>query len=79
MKIEIFGTGCLKCRSVEQNVLKAVERLGADVEVVKVTDITQIVERGLMATPGLAINGEIVAAGRIPGVAEIVSMIKERS
>ncbi len=78
MKIEVFGTGCPKCRGVEQNVSKALERLGTDAEVVKVTDIGEIIERGLMSTPGLAIDGEIVAAGRVPTVEEIVQIIRER-
>lgn len=79
MKIEVFGTGCPKCRGVEQNVAKAIEQMGLEAEVVKVTDIGEIIECGLMSTPGLAINGEMVAAGRIPSVEEIIGMIRERS
>jgi len=78
MKIEIFGTGCPRCNGVEQNLMRAIKQLGMSVEVVKVTDIDQIVERGLMTTPGLAIDGKIVASGRIPSVDEIVSLIKDR-
>lgn len=79
MKIEVFGTGCPKCKGVEQNVLKALEQTGLQAEVVKVTDIGEIIDRGLMSTPGLAIDGEVVVAGRIPTVEEIVQMMKERS
>jgi small redox-active disulfide protein 2 len=79
VKIEVFGTGCPKCRGVEQNVVKALEKTGLKAEVVKVTDIGEIVDRGLMSTPGLAIDGEVVAAGRIPTVEEIVQMVKERA
>ncbi len=79
MKIEVFGTGCPKCRGVEQNVVKALEQTGLKAEVVKVTDIGEIVDRGLMSTPGLAIDGEVVAAGRIPTVEEIVRILKERA
>jgi len=79
VKIEVFGTGCPKCRGVEQNVVKALEQTGLKAEVVKVTDIGEIVDRGLMSTPGLAIDGEVVAAGRIPTVEEIVKILKERA
>lgn len=79
MRIEVFGTGCAKCKLLEQNVRKAIEQLGINAEVVKVDDIETMVDRGLMATPGLAINGKIVAAGRIPSVDEIVSIVKEGS
>ncbi len=79
MKIEVFGTGCPKCRGVEHNVMKALEQTGLKAEVVKVTDIGEIVDRGLMSTPGLAIDGDLVAAGRIPTVEEIVQILKERA
>lgn len=79
MKIEVFGTGCPKCRGVEHNVVKALERTGLKAEVVKVTDIGEIIDRGLMSTPGLSIDGEVVAAGRVPTVEEIVQMLMERA
>jgi len=79
MKIEVFGTGCPKCRMIEVNVKKALETTGLIAEVVKVTDIDEMVERGLMSTPGLAIDGELVAAGRIPSVDEIIQLIKKKS
>lgn len=78
MKIEIFGTGCPKCNMLEANVKKALGELGAAAEVVKVTSIDEMVERGLMSTPALAIDGEIVTAGRVPPVAEIKEMVKAR-
>jgi len=79
MKIEIFGTGCPKCRMVEASVKKALEMTGLIAEVVKVTDIDEIVERGLMSTPGLAIDGELVSAGRVPSVDEVIQLIRKKS
>jgi small redox-active disulfide protein 2 len=64
---------------IEVNVKKALETTGLIAEVVKVTDIDEMVERGLMSTPGLAIDGELVAAGRIPSVDEIIQLIKKKS
>lgn len=72
-KIEILGTGCAKCKRLEKNVREAVEGMG--VEVVKIDDFDEIIKRGIMMTPGLVINGEIVAVGRVPGVEEIRGMI----
>ena len=79
MKIEVFGTGCPKCKMVEANVKKALETTGLIAEVVKVTDIDEMVERGLMSTPGLAIDGELVSAGRIPSVDEVIQLIRKKS
>ncbi|MDW5564337.1 MAG: thioredoxin family protein [Methanomassiliicoccus sp.] len=76
VKIEVLGTGCSKCRRLEKNVKEAVD--GTDIEVVKVTDINEISSRGAMMTPGLAIDGEIVALGRVPSVEEIKEMVEER-
>jgi small redox-active disulfide protein 2 len=72
-KIEILGTGCAKCKRLEKNVNEAVTGLG--IEVVKISDINEIASRGAMMTPGLVIDGEIVALGRVPSVDEIKSMI----
>jgi small redox-active disulfide protein 2 len=74
-KIEILGTGCAKCKRLEKNVQEAVVGLG--IEVVKVSDINEIASRGAMITPGLVIDGEIVALGRVPSVDEIKSMISK--
>ena len=58
MKIEILGTGCAKCRRMLANVQDAVKELGVPAEIVKVEDITEIMNRGVMLTPALIVDGE---------------------
>ncbi|MCX6768521.1 MAG: thioredoxin family protein [Candidatus Micrarchaeota archaeon] len=70
-KIEILGMGCASCKRLEENVRKAVSELGLKVEILKVTEIEKIVERGVMATPALAFDGNVVSSGRVPDVAEL--------
>jgi len=77
-KIEILGTDCAKCKSLLKNVEKAVQELGMDAEVVKVNSIQEIMNRGIMMIPGLAIDGEIVLVGRSPSVEELKKMFKKR-
>lgn len=77
-RIEVLGTGCSKCRRLEKNVRTVVAELGAEIEVILVEDMNEIAERGAMMTPGLIIDGEIVALGRVPGVDEIKEMLSER-
>ncbi len=77
MKIEILGTGCSKCKTLEENAKKAVSESGADAEVLKVTDIAKIVEYGVMSTPAIAIDGKVKASGRIPEVKEIIGWLSE--
>ncbi|MEM3059898.1 MAG: thioredoxin family protein [Methanomassiliicoccales archaeon] len=76
MKIEVLGMGCMKCKRLERLVLQAVEELGVVAEVVKVEDLNEITERGIMMTPALYINGEARVVGRVPSLDEIKSMIK---
>lgn len=74
-KIEVLGTGCAKCKRLFDNAQEAVKDLGIAAEVVKVEDLDAIVESGIMMTPALIINGEIVAEGRVPDVNEIKSLL----
>ncbi len=63
MIIKILGTGCAKCKKLEQNAIKAAE--GMDVEVQKVTDLNQIMDYGVMMTPALVIDEKVVSAGKV--------------
>jgi small redox-active disulfide protein 2 len=76
-KIEILGTGCAKCKRLYANVQEAVKDLKITADVIKVEDLDEIVERGVMLTPGLFINGELRAEGRVPCVDEIKTMLTE--
>ena len=75
--IEIFGTGCAKCKSLLKNVEKAVQESGVKAEIVKIDSIQEIMNRGVMMTPGLYIDGESKAAGRVPSTEEIKKMLKK--
>lgn len=77
MKIEILGPGCPKCHNTEENVKKALAELNESVDVVKVTDINGIIDKGVMQTPALIINGKIVIQGKIPAVEQIKKFIQE--
>jgi len=75
LKIEILGTGCPKCKALADAVTKAVADLSLQAEVVKVTDIDEIVDRGVMLTPALVVDGEIVAVGKIPSTQELKKLL----
>ncbi|AGB03712.1 small redox-active disulfide protein 2 [Methanoregula formicica SMSP] len=76
-KIEVLGTGCAKCKRLLSNAEQAVDELKMNAEVIKVDDIDVIVDRGVMMTPALFINGEVRAEGRVPDVNEIKKMLME--
>lgn len=77
MRIEIMGTGCAKCKKLYQLTSEVVKELGVNAEVVKVEDLQAMMDLGVMITPALFINGEAVAAGRVPGKEELKRMITE--
>jgi len=76
MKIEILGTGCAKCKATEKVVRRAIEELGIQAEVVKVEDLQDIVDRGVMMTPAVVVDGEVKIVGHMPTVDEIKKLIK---
>ena len=76
VRIEVLGTGCVKCSRMYANVLGAVKKTGAEAEVIQVKDLNAIADRGVMLTPALVIDGVLRAEGRIPCVEEIVEMIQ---
>ncbi len=74
-KIEILGTGCPKCRRLTAAAEEAAARLGIEYELVKVTELDDIVARGVMMTPALVVDGQLEATGRIPKPTELEAML----
>jgi len=75
MKLTIYGSGCAKCQKLTADAEAAAQALGLDYEVEKVTDMNGIIDAGVMHTPALAVNGEVVIEGKIPGPEEIKQLL----
>lgn len=75
LTIKILGSGCANCKRLEQLTRKVVDQLSIEAEVVKVTDPTTYSDYGILATPGLVVNGKTVSSGRIPSMAEITTFL----
>ncbi len=76
MKIQILGTGCPKCKKLAEVAETAAKELQLDYELVKVTDINDIMAMGVMMTPALAVDGAVKSVGKVLSVDEIKSMLK---
>ena len=76
MKIEILGTGCKKCKTLDEMVREIVDELELDSEIIKITDINEIIDYGVMLTPGLVIDGIVKVTGRLPTREEIKEMLE---
>lgn len=75
MKIEILGTGCPKCKATEKVIKKVFKESGKDVEIVKVENLQEIVDRGVMMTPAVVVDGEAKIAGHVPSEKEIKKIL----
>lgn len=78
MDIKILGTGCVNCRNLETNTRTALDALGLTVEIDKVTDPGEIVSWGVMSTPALVIDDEVVVSGRVPSPDQIRQLLSAR-
>jgi len=76
MKIEVLGSGCMKCAELEKRVKEAVGKAGVKAEITHVYDFDEIVRRNVISTPALAIDGKVVLAGRLPNVEEIMELLR---
>lgn len=71
MKIEILGTGCVKCKKTKEIIEKILAKTGKKAEIVKVEDIETILNYGVMVTPAVAIDGEVKLSGKVPDEKEV--------
>lgn len=75
MKIEILGPGCSRCHALAAVTEAAVAKLGLACEIVKVTDITEIIEQGVMVTPALVIDGTVEVSGKVPSESDVTTIL----
>jgi small redox-active disulfide protein 2 len=71
MKIKVLGPGCANCVNLEKATRQAVVDLGIDAEIEKVTDYAAIVGYGVMRTPALVVDEELVLSGRVPTASQV--------
>jgi small redox-active disulfide protein 2 len=75
MEIKILGTGCPKCKTLEKLTREVVEQNSIDATVTKVEDIVDIMSYGVLMTPALVVDGNVLVKGRVPSAAEILKLI----
>ncbi len=76
MVIKILGTGCPKCRKLEENTIAALKQAGVEAEIRKVTDVNEIMKHGVMMTPALVVNEELKSFGKVLSVEKIKDYIR---
>jgi small redox-active disulfide protein 2 len=74
-EVKVLGPGCPKCQKLMAQTQKAIDELGLDCSVEKVTDIQQIISYGVMMTPALVVDGQVKVTGKVPSLDDIKTMI----
>lgn len=75
-KVKILGTGCAKCLKLEENTREALKELGYDYSLEKVTDINDIMNYGIMMTPGLVLDEKVISSGKLLNKNQIMDLLK---
>lgn len=75
MKIKILGTGCAKCKALEEAVKKAVAKTGKFAQIEKVEDVVKIMEYGVMSTPALVVDDAVKSMGKLLSKEEIIAFL----
>lgn len=73
--IKILGTGCPKCKKLEELAEKAAKELGIDYKIEKVSNLNEIMDFGVIVTPALAVDGKIMITGKIPKIDDIKKVL----
>jgi len=76
MKIEIYGSSCAKCKKTEEIVRQAVNELNIEAEISKIEDLQKIIDKGIMMTPAVAVDGEIKIVGRVPNTQDVKKILQ---
>ena len=75
--VKILGSGCKKCNELEANTKEALKQLGMDLAIDHVTDFAEIAAYGVMTTPALVVNGNVVAYGKVLKTDEVVKILQK--
>lgn len=78
MIVKILGPGCRNCHSLEERTREALAQLGLQAQIEAVTDYAEIAGYGVMKTPGLVVDEEVVVSGKVPSVEDLTKLLTER-
>ncbi|TKJ40907.1 thioredoxin family protein [candidate division TA06 bacterium B3_TA06] len=77
LKIEIFGPGCPKCMNTQELFMRALSEMNLPADLRHISDVDEMVKRGIMSTPAVFINGDKVIEGKVPTMPEVKKLIKQ--
>ncbi|GKT12834.1 MAG: hypothetical protein ISEC1_P1817 [Thiomicrorhabdus sp.] len=75
LEIKVLGTGCATCTNTMKLIESTAQELGVEVKVIKIEEITEIAAYGIMSTPGIVINDQVVHSGGMPNKKMIIEWL----
>lgn len=78
MEIKVLGPGCANCETLAKRTEEALVKAGIQATITKVSDYDEMLAYGILRTPGLVLDGKLVLSGRVPSVAELVTIIQTK-
>ena len=76
-RIKVLGSGCKNCETTARLIEIAAQQAGVEIQLKKVTDIAEIMGYGVMSTPGVVVDGQLVHAGGLPGPDQVRQWVSE--
>ncbi len=76
MKLTVYGSGCAKCQQLTANAEAAARRLGLEYQLEKITDVNAIIDAGVMRTPALAVDDDVLVEGKVPSSDELQQLLR---
>jgi len=73
--IEVLGPGCAKCQETYRVVCTVLEAVGVSIPVEKVESYERMTALGILSTPAVAVDGQVVVSGRIPTKDDIQAIL----
>lgn len=76
-QVKVLGSGCKKCRMLNENAQAAIAELELDAELEYITDMDRIMGFGAMSLPALVVDGKIVSAGTVLTPEEVAAYLRQ--
>ncbi len=74
--IKVLGSGCRNCEITANAIAQAAKEAGVEIELEKVSDMAEILSYGVMSTPGVVVDGQLVHAGGLPGPDQVRAWVQ---
>jgi small redox-active disulfide protein 2 len=75
IKVKVLGSGCANCKTTQRLIEEVASINDIEIKLEKIEDMSQIISYGIMSTPGVIVNGEIVHAGGVPSKKIVLSWL----